>query len=290
MRLKNRVKRWFIFLAASQLIILGTACEIRDGNERSETERVTDLESSRVVCVLKDTYRIAFQKATVMLESAEDLAGQLTRMVIALPKERERIQVIYPTEYYEDSDAERSFPKGVIREIADAFRENNLMEFIDSYAAEYEILSREEIEKYAISSDTVYNFIEEMEWINSHMVVDDEILYEKREEKIHEISETDAIWYMLPFDRSYDVIVYGKYFTYKIDPRGFERGFALSSADELHFISWGEDNLIIETEENLERVTVFYFDGFTIGNIAIIEKNVDGEPVINYYRYMLLMK
>ena len=148
-------------------MILLTACEIGNANKESELERVTDLESRRYVLnVLEDTHRIVLQKAEVMWENVEnlvDLVGRLARRAMDLPKERKSIRVIYPSEWDDDSYVEKFFPEGVIKEIVDAFRENSLLEFIDTHTAEYQILSREEIERYAVFSDTVYNFIEEME-------------------------------------------------------------------------------------------------------------------------------
>lgn len=240
-------KKFLIFFVMNGLILLLTACGNENMNKGSEPENVIDLESRGYAGnVLEDMQRNILQKAATISEKARNWVKGL---------ERERFMVIYPSDWEDDPYGEKIFPEGVIKEIADALQENSLMEFIDAHAAKYQILSREEIEKYAISSDTVYNFIEEMERTNSHMVVKDETRYKKREEKIRKVSETDAIWYMLPLDLSDNIVVYGKYGTYKFDLRGFEWGFELLSINgtELYFISWGEDNLVIQADENLGK-------------------------------------
>lgn len=282
--MENKVKITLVLFAVSGLIIWMTACEIRNEKRGSESEREMAHESCLCVMnMLDDTKRIVLQKAETLLENVENLPDRLIKMDMDLPNEREKIQVIYPSDWCDDPYAEKYFPKGVIVEIADAFQENSLMEFIDSHVAEYQILSREEIEKYAISNDIVYNFIEEMEWKNSHMVLSDGFSNRKREEKIKETSETDAIWYALSLDVPDNIVVYGKYETYKFDLRGYYFGLALSPIiDELYFISWDEDNLVIEAYENLEGIRVIFFDS-DIGYVAEMEKNISSEPMINYY-------
>lgn len=262
---------------------------IWDKNDKIVLERTSCMESGN------HTIRESEQNGNSyhiinMLESRqrfvlEEFADQLSKMYVPWPKkERVKEQVIYPS-YWDDTPpyGEESFPEKVIAEIVDAFRENTLMEFINTHTADYRILSSEEIRKYAAFSDTVYSFIDEMEYRNSYIGWGNNALYKRREEEIKKISETNAIWYMLPLDRPNNIVVYGKYETYKFDLRGLGTGLTLASADELYFISWGESNLIIETEENLENVMVFYFNDVLVGNIAVIKKDEEGKVCINYY-------
>lgn len=256
--------------------------------------------SHRPVNMLGKRQRIVFREvAKILMVYNERCADQLSRMAIWLKEERQSnggkkekyTRVIYDLCEVNTEDiyppVEDDFPKGMVEEISDAFRENTLMEFIKTHAAEYKVLSSREIEHYAASSDTVVkDFIEFMEWENSHRVVRNEIKFEKREEKIKEVSETDAIWYMLPVNGEDTVVVYGKYWTYKFELR-FASGHYLWGKDVLYFISWGENNVIIEADEDLKKVNVIFFgdDGDGIMYDASLTKTGNGEINIEYGLY-----
>ena len=170
---------------------------------------------------------------------------------------------------YEESLAERSFPKDMMTELAKAFLSDEVQEFVCRYEADYKILTQAEICAY-VDLDPVM-------------------------QKFHETEEAEmkeCVWYQLRVEAdrmtSDDLVVRGETCSYMFwrGSGGMEKGLPIGGS-EVFFVDWGGNNFIISLISYLgkERLTVYFCDGTLIGNEAVMTKMENGGVEISYYRY-----
>ena len=204
------------------------------------------------------------------LSSAVDMDYVLR--VIQTREESEKIpsSIIEPWYIYEDRAVESSFPKDMMTELAEAFLNDEVQEFVDSYEAEYKTLTQKEIGAY-VDLDPVMH-------------------------KFHETEEAEmkvSVWYQLRVNAdkvtSDDLVVQGESESYVfLSSWGImEKGLPIVGG-EVFFVEWGGNNFIISPLKSYlgeERLGVYFFNGATYGREAVLTKAEEGGVEISYYYY-----
>lgn len=170
---------------------------------------------------------------------------------------------------YEECFAESSFPQDMLAELAKAFQNDEVQEFVSSYEADYKILTKKEICAYVDIDPVIHKF------------------YETEEAGIKE-----CVWYQLRVEADKmapdDLIVKSKTCSYMFlhGSERMEKGLPVGGG-EIFVVNWEENNFMISPISYLgsERVVVYFCDGTLIGNEAVMTKMEDGGGEIRYYRY-----
>lgn len=185
-------------------------------------------------------------------------------------EESEKIgSAIEEWDIFEDCIAERSFPKDMMAELAEAFQNDEIQEFVGSYEAEYKILTQKEIRAYVDLDPVMYKFHE-----------------------TEEAEMKECVWYQLRVEADKmtpnDLVVQDETCSYMFrhGSGGMEKGLPIGGG-EVFFVTWDGNNFIISLISYLgkERVTVYFCDGTLIGSEAVVTKMADGKVEISYYRY-----
>ena len=175
----------------------------------------------------------------------------------------------YSVDWYGEVD--ESFPQELITELAEAFRKDEVQEFVSRYEADYKILTRKEICAYVDLDPVMHKF------------------YETKE-----TGTKECVWYQLRVaadnTAADDLVVCDEKCSYIFTRAGSEMGKGLPiSGNQLFFVNWEGNNFIvsIRSDHEAEGIFVYYCDGYTYGREAVIEKTEDGDVEIGYYMYLV---
>lgn len=175
----------------------------------------------------------------------------------------------YSVDWYGEVD--ESFPQELITELAEAFRKDEVQEFVSRYEADYKILTQKEICAYVDLDPVMHKFHE-----------------------TREAGAEECVWYRLRVaadnTAADDLVVCDEMCGYIFIRMGREMAKGLPiSGNQLFFVNWEGNNFIvsIRSGHETEGIFVYYCDGYTYGREAVIEKTEDGDVEIGYYMYLV---
>ncbi len=162
--------------------------------------------------------------------------------------------------YFEKDDTRADrYPETLLNELAVALQNDSMTEFLDIYEAECQVLSEEEIAVCAKKYVVLRAFENQAEgtykWVKAELLSENDIVV---------CDGLQGANYYFEKGCFAGIPIYGK---------------------EVFFIDWEGKHFVVTTYD-VPKIAVYYFDGATVGNVAVLEKKEIGQIEERFYGYV----